>query len=98
MRALLHREVPVVSLLGLERLGWERGAVADGGSWVELSRRGEGWRVSLHFEPGIWAGDPNANEVQVITGTELEPETPLPARIASEVQRDLAKCFPAVPP
>lgn len=98
LRALVHRQVPVVALLALERLGWERGAVADGGSWVELSRRGEGWRVALHFEPGIWAGDPNANEVQVISGTELEPEAPWPTRIASEVQRDLAKCFPVVPP
>ena len=97
LRALVHREVPVVSLLALERLGWERGAVADGGSWVELTRRGEGWSVTIHFEPGIWAGDPNANELQVITGTELEPETPWPTRIASEVQRDLARCFPAVP-
>ena len=32
-----------------------------------------------------------------LTGTELEPEGPLPARIASEVQRDLVKCFPATP-
>lgn len=95
LKALLHREVPVVALLALERLGWERGVVADGGSWVDLTRRGAGWWVALHFEPGIWAGDPNASDVQVITGTELEPQGPLPPRIASEVQRDLVKCFPA---
>ncbi len=95
LRALSHHEVPVMTLLALERLGWERGAVADGGSWVDLTRRGAGWWVALHFEPGIWAGDPNASDVQVITGTELEPAGPLPPRIASEVQRDLAKCFPA---
>ena len=94
LRALVHREVPVVALLALERLGWERGAVADGGSWLDLTRRGEGWSVSLHFEPGIWAGDPQANDVQLITGTQLEPEGSLPVRIASEVQRDLVKCFP----
>ncbi len=93
LRALVHREVPVVALLALERLGWERGAVADGGSWLDLTRRGEGWSVAIHFEPGIWAGDPQANEAQLITGTELEPEGALPPRIASEVQRDLAKCF-----
>lgn len=95
MRSLLHQEVPVMALLALERLGWERGVVADGGSWVDLTRRGAGWWVALHFEPGIWAGDPSASELQVITGAELELEGPLPPRISSEVQRDLVKCFPA---
>ncbi|MDP1823516.1 MAG: DUF4132 domain-containing protein [Archangium sp.] len=91
MQALAHHEVPVVALLALERMGWERGPVVDGGSWVDLTRRGEGWHVSLHFEPGIWAGDPNANDVQRITGTELEAVGPLPPRIASELQRDLVR-------
>lgn len=87
LRALVDREVPVMALLSLERLGWERGAVADGGSWVELTRRGDGWSVALQFEPGIWAGDPSAHELQVITG--VEPEGALSPRVASEIQRDL---------
>jgi hypothetical protein len=92
LTALIGLDVSVGSILSLERLGWERGAVGDGGAWMDLSRRGEGWHLSLHFEPGIWIGDPRASELQTITGSELEPGV-LSPRIASELQRDLVKCF-----
>ncbi|MDP2270114.1 MAG: DUF4132 domain-containing protein [Archangium sp.] len=92
LRALVDREVPVMALLALERLGWERGAVADGGSWMDLTRRGDGWSVALHFEPGIWAGDPSANELQLITG--VDPEGALSPRVSSEIQRDLVSLSP----
>ena len=84
-----------MALLALERLGWERGAVADGGSWMDLTRRGDGWSVALHFEPGIWAGDPSANELQLITG--VDPEGALSPRVASEIQRDLVSLSPTGP-
>ncbi len=90
LRALNNLEVPAVALLALERHGWERGAVVDGGSWMDVTRRGEGWSMTLHFEPGIWAGDPNANEQQTITGSHLEPEGAISPRVASELQRELA--------
>jgi hypothetical protein len=93
LTALIGHDVSVGSLLALERLGWERGPIADGGTWMELSRRGEGWHLSIHFEPGIWAGDPRASELQTVTGSELEPAGVLSPRIASELQRDLVKCF-----
>jgi hypothetical protein len=62
---------------------------------MELTRRGEGWSLTLHFEPGIWAGDPAANEQQIITGSQLEPEGALPPRVASELQRELAHLAPS---
>lgn len=95
LRALNNLEVPAVALLALERHGWERGAVVDGGAWLDLTRRGEGWSLTLHFEPGIWAGDPSANEQQVITGSQLEPGGALPPRVASELQRELAHLSPS---
>ncbi len=91
--ALLRQPVHTAGLLQLERLGWERGPVADGGSWLDVMRRGDGWHVALHFEPGIWAVDPRANERQTITGFELEPTATLSPRVASELQRDLVQCF-----
>jgi hypothetical protein len=93
LTALIGHDVSVGSLLALERLGWERGPITDGGTWMDLSRRGEGWHLSIHFEPGIWAGDPRASELQTVTGSELEPAGVLSPRIASELQRDLVKCF-----
>ncbi len=95
LEALVDAEVPVVRLLALERLGWERGPVVDGGCSVDVVRRGEGWNLSLQLEPGIYAGDPMANELQVITGVHLDAPRPLSARVASELQRDLITCFTA---
>lgn len=90
---LVRQQVNTAALLQLERLGWERGPMADGGAWMDVARRGDGWHVALHFEPGIWALDPRANETQTITGVELEPAGFLSPRVASELQRDLVKCF-----
>lgn len=95
LQALIDREVPVVGVLALERLGWERGPTVEGGLSVDITRRGEAWSVTLQLEPGIFAGDPTALDVQRITGVELESARPIEARVASELQRDLVKCFPA---
>lgn len=93
LEALLRQRVHAAGLLQLERLGWERGASADGGAWLDVTRRGDGWHLTLHFEPGIWAVDPRASERQVITGFALEPAGRLSPRVASELQRDLVRCF-----
>jgi hypothetical protein len=96
LQALVDREVPVVGVLALERLGWERGPAVEGGLSVDIARRGEAWSVTLQLEPGLYAGDPTALDVQLITGVELESARPLDARVASELQRDLVKCFRAL--
>lgn len=84
------REVPVTAVLRLERLGWERERAHDGGLVNQLVRRGDGFSATFTFEPGLFAGDPLINDEQVVVDVELESSRPLPARVASELQRELS--------
>lgn len=93
-RKLVDREVPVTSVLALERLGWERGPVLESGASHSLTRRGDGWSASLALEPGIPARDPLAWPVQLIVDIGIESTLPLTLRIASELQRDLNSLSP----
>jgi hypothetical protein len=62
----LERRVAVktLELLALERRGWRRGAVGDGGVVGEFEKEAGALRVSLSIDPGIYAGDPKMHPVQ----------------------------------
>ncbi len=94
LEAMIDADVSVVGLLGLERLGWERGPVLEGGFSTDLTRRGEAWSVTLRFDPGLSPADPLSWDRQIVTAVRLDAAQPLEPRVASEVQRDLLKSFP----
>jgi hypothetical protein len=55
-------------IAGLERRGWVRGEVGDGGIWHEILRPlGEGWELVAQFAPGIPAGGLDWSPVQDIS-------------------------------
>ncbi len=88
-RADVERFTPVDSLklLGLERRGWRRGPVGDGGIVDQLEKEAGPRRVSLQLEPGIYAGDPRMNPLQTPRSLEFSGE-PGPVFLA-EVAADL---------
>jgi len=51
-------------LLGLERRGWRRGSVGDGGVVSELEKQAGPLRATLWVNPGICAGDPKMYPTQ----------------------------------
>ena len=57
-------EVDSLKLLGLERRGWRRGQVGDGGVVSHLEKEAGALRASLTFEPGLYAGDPKMHPTQ----------------------------------
>jgi predicted DNA-binding WGR domain protein len=58
------RSVETVKLLGLERRGWHRGPVGDGGIISHLEKEAGPWHATLELESGIYAGDPKMNPTQ----------------------------------
>ena len=53
-----------LKLLGLERRGWKRGAVGDGGMIDSFEKEVGALRAVLSLDPGIYAGDPKINPEQ----------------------------------
>ena len=95
-------EVPGSRVLGLERWGWRKGEIMDGGlfSWM-LRPFGNGeHEIVLLFDPGIPIGDPSGFEPPVLSDVviwqagvqDAKPAMAfgkLPPRIFSELVRDI---------
>jgi len=56
--------VDSLKLLGLERRGWRRGPVGDGGVVWQLEKEAGALRASLTIEPGLYAFDPTLHPTQ----------------------------------
>lgn len=81
------KAVDSLKLLGLERRGWRRGAVGDGGIIGHFEKEVGPLRVSLQLEPGLYAGDPKMNPTQRPTALDLTNATPIfLAEIAADLQ------------
>jgi hypothetical protein len=90
------RDVPFAKVLGLERMGWKRGAAGDGGVFAWMEKPFGERRAIVTFEPGIYLGDPASHPVQTMgDAAVLENDEALPQRsidpiLGSELRRDLA--------
>ncbi|MEW5740296.1 MAG: DUF4132 domain-containing protein [Myxococcota bacterium] len=89
LRERVGLTVTSAQLIGLERLGWQRGPMVGGGCYVSVDRRGPGWRVQVEFEPGIYLGDPSMNAQQVVTDVLVESPQAIGPVAASELLRTL---------
>ncbi|HSO31941.1 MAG TPA: DUF4132 domain-containing protein, partial [Labilithrix sp.] len=92
-RADVERFAPVESLklLGLERRGWRRGAVGDGGIVGHVEKEAGTLRASLQLEPGIYAGDPKLNPTQTplsleFSGAGRDPDPIFLAEVAADLR------------
>jgi hypothetical protein len=89
-RGLHGRALDTGVFLGLEKTGWQRGPVLDGGCYTEVSRdvRGCG-SVHVAFEPGIYMGDPMMYAEQHVYAIDVRLADSTPAVATSEIERDL---------
>lgn len=89
-RADVERFTPVdtLKLLGLERRGWRRGPVGDGGIVDEVEKEAGPLRVALQLVPGIYAGDPRMNPLQTPQSLEFsgEPGAIFLAEVAADLR------------
>ena len=98
-RADVERFTPVDSLklLGLERRGWRRGPVGDGGIVDQVEKEAGTLRVALQLEPGIYAGDPRLNPLQTPRSLAFsgEPGAIFLAEVAADLRAVGAVTSPA---
>ena len=98
-RADVERFTPVDSLklLGLERRGWRRGPVGDGGIVDQVEKEAGPLRVALRLEPGIYAGDPKLNPTQTPRSLDFsgEPGLVFLAEVAADLRAVGAVTSPA---
>jgi hypothetical protein len=78
--------VDTLKLLGLERRGWRRGPVGDGGVIGTFEREVGPLQASLALETGIYAGDPKMNPTQVPNSLSFTKPDPI---FLAEVVADL---------
>jgi len=89
----MGRRVASTQILELERLGWTRGPVVGGGTYITVERRGAGWRVELEFQPGVYLGAPALHPEQELTAARVESASAMTPVQVSELLRSLE--FPA---
>ncbi|MDF2694558.1 MAG: Molybdate metabolism regulator, partial [Labilithrix sp.] len=88
-------EVDSLKLLGLERRGWRRGPVGDGGVVSQFEKEAGALRASLSIEPGLYAGDPKMNPTQklhdlefasVLSGPIAKPDLIFLSEVAADLR------------
>ena len=62
------RPVDTLKLLGLERRGWRRGPVGDGGVIDGFEKEAGVLRAAITLEPGLFVGDPRIHPTQTLGG------------------------------
>jgi hypothetical protein len=89
------RPVDSLKLLGLERRGWRRGPVGDGGVVWQLEKEAGALRASFTIEPGLYAGDPKMHPTQIgraldfanaSTGPTEDPDPILLAEVVADLR------------
>ena len=90
-------QVDSLKLLGLERRGWRRGPVGNGGIVDQVEKEAGPLRVALQLEPGIYAGDPRMNPLQMPQSLEFsgEPGLIFLAEVAADLRAVGAVTSPA---
>lgn len=87
--------VDSLKLLALERRGWRRGPVGDGGVVWQLEKEAGALRASLTIEPGLYAGDPKLHPTQTPreldfadarSGPVLEPDIIFLSEVAADLR------------
>jgi hypothetical protein len=91
------KAVDSLKLLGLERRGWRRGPVGDGGVVWSFEKEAGALRASLTIEPGLYAGDPKMHPTQTPTeldfaGREETPDLIFLAEITADLRSVGALC------